>query len=176
MSPSSPRAVQSRQGTRRRAGAKPLAGVLIVAGALLLAGITGCDFTARVGGLYESKNQVMVGAAGDQHETKLVLVLGQYGAEVSGHLEMPSHPTCPCVYVQGDFGGDALTFESEPSRSPNCDVLLTGAMDLSADRLTGRLYGGTGTKPEDAITGDLELVRLGTQSDLGSEELRGCRE
>ena len=150
---------------------RSLCGLIALPFALAL---VSCDFTALVGGLYESKSQVSVGITTDSHETKLVLVLGQYGGEVAGHLEMPGHPACPCVYVQGDFTGNELTFESEPDRSPACDLVLTGALELSADRLRGRLYLGTGSK--DAFTGDIELVRARTQSELGSEELRGCEE
>lgn len=130
-----------------------------------------CDFTALVGGLYESKTQINLGVAPDIVETKLVLVLGQYGSEVAGHLEMPAHPECPCVYVQGDFTGRDLSFESEPDRSQTCDLVLTGSFKLSADSLQGHISLGTAT-----LTGDIELVRFQTQSELGSEELRGCQD
>lgn len=137
-----------------------------------------CDLVPRFGGAWVHNQDDVhdavldLGAAGS---STVRLVLGQYGPEVAGHLKLPELSSCPCVYVSGTTDGDVVRFE--PTETPGCTLFFKrGEFSLeTTDRLYGTLWvlpaGGSDVVE---LTPAFDLSREYAQSDLGTDDLKGC--
>jgi|GEM_PF-3257127 len=137
----------------------------------LLACLSACDLVPRFGGAFRQDSLVAIGTVGN---SSVLLVLGQYGPEIAGHLRFPELASCPCVYVRGTVDGELARFE--PEATAGCTLVFKrGEFELTSSGLRGSLRQlESGHTTDTPLTDDFDLVREKEQSELGDDDLAGC--